>query len=135
VMPSNTKLFAAALLLCLAGAASAQTVDIEVVNGKTREKKSYTGGGSDFRIPVDFVQGWSHCISKKMKTVTLYGERARAELYCFGKSGTVQSVSCVTVKNSLEVTLTNLFGGAFRFVDDDNITAASYAEISMTCKY
>lgn len=134
MMPSNTKQFVAALLLCLAGAASAQTVDIEVVNGNTREKKSYTGGGSDFRIPVDFVQGWSHCISKKMKTA-LYGERALAELYCFGKSGTVQSVSCMTVKNSLEVTLTNLFGGVFRFVDDDNITAASFAEISMTCRY
>lgn len=133
--PSNKKLSAAALLLSLAGTVFAQSVDIEVVNGKTREKKSYTGGSGDFRIPVDFVQGWSHCMAMKMKTFNFYGEKASAELYCFSKNGTAQRVSCVTAKGTLEATLTSLYGGAFRFIDDDNITAASFAEISMTCRY
>lgn len=133
--PSNTKIFVASFLLSVAGAAPAQFVDIEVVNGNTREKKSYTGGSSDFRIPVDFVQGWSHCIAKKIKTYTFYGEMARAEVYRFGKNGTAQRVACVTAKDSLAVIRTDLFGGTFRFVDDDNITVPSSAEILITCRY
>lgn len=135
VKPSNTKLFASALLLLLTGFASAQSVDIEVVNGETREKKTYTGGSSDFRVPVDFVQGWSHCTSKKMRTGKTIRDFARAELYCFSNNGTVQSISCVTFRGNSEATATDLFGGQFKFAETGGVTAASWAGILMTCKY
>jgi hypothetical protein len=44
------------------------------------------------------------------------------------------SISCVAKKNSLEITIANLYDENFRLINKDNIGADGYAEITLTCK-
>jgi hypothetical protein len=123
-------------LAFLSASAIAQTVEIELLNGVTREKKKFEFGTYKFDIPVNFVKGWSKCTALPIKKFTLYGSDAiRGELYCSSSQNTTVNISCVAAKgDNFDINITNLFGGKFQFMIDGSITADSFAEITITCR-
>jgi hypothetical protein len=116
--------------------AFAQSAEITVLNGATREKKTYEVGTAKFDIPVGYVKGWKKCTALPLKSFVFTGlPSIRSELYCATSSGAVQSISCVASgKNNMDVTITTIYGANFRFVDAESILADSYAEITVACK-
>lgn len=126
------------MLFLIAGisiSANAQTYEITITNGKTAEKKTYEIGNNIISIPVNYVKGWNKCTANSVKKFQFYGsEKIRGELFCTTEKNTTMSISCVASKNDIEVVIANLYDTSFKLVDKENISAYSYAEISLTCK-
>jgi hypothetical protein len=122
-------------LLFFAISASAQTVEIYLINGKTGEKKIYELQNNIISIPVNYVRGWNKCTANAIKKFQFQGvETVRGELFCTTDKNITMSISCVAKKNSLEITIANLYDENFRLINKDNIGADGYAEITLTCK-
>lgn len=126
----------ATFLLLFHVLAFSQSAEITILNGVTREKKTYEVGTAKFEIPVDFVKGWKKCTALPLKSFVFTGlPTIRSELYCATSSGAVQSVSCVASgKNNMDVTVTTIYGSNFRFVDAESNSVNSYADITVACK-
>jgi hypothetical protein len=124
-------------LAFLSASAISQTVEIELLNGVTREKKKFEFGTYKFDIPINFVKGWNKCTAMPIKKYTYYGTDAmRGDLYCSSNQNTTVSVSCVATKaDSFEVNITTLYGGQFKFTGDGSISADSFADITIMCKF
>lgn len=123
-------------LAFLSASAIAQTVEIELLNGVTREKKKFEFGTYKFDIPVNFVKGWNKCTALPIKKFTFNGNNAvRGELYCSSNQYTTVNISCVATKgDTIEVNITNLYGGKFQFMGDGSISTDSFAEITIMCR-
>ena len=130
------RIFASALIAICFSAAS-QTVELEVLNGSTREKKNYEFATYKFDIPVNFVKGWNKCTALPIKKFTFYGEEAvRGDLYCSSTQNTTVNLSCVALKSKrVEVSIFTIYGGQFTIVKNESISADSFADITMVCKF
>ena len=107
---------------------------MEVLNGKSREVKTYTFGNEFFEIDIRYVKGWSKCIAPPLKKFDYEGSPTiRGELYCQTTRGETQSLSCVAKYPDVDVAITNIFGGNFKFIDKNSISADSTAEITLKC--
>ena len=114
-----------------------QTVEIEFLNGVTREKKKFEFGTYKFDIPVNFVKGWNKCTAMPIQKYTFYGTDAmRGDLYCSSNQNTTVRVSCVATKaDNFQVNITTLYGGQFKFMSDGSISADSFTDITIMCRY
>jgi hypothetical protein len=124
-------------LAFLSASAIAQTVEIELLNGLTREKKKFEFGTYKFDIPVNFVKGWNKCTALPIKNFTFSGNDAvRGDLYCSSNQNTSVNISCVATKlNKFEVSITTLYGGKFQFMGDGSIASDSFADITIMCRH
>ena len=130
----KTFLMASIIYLLPSSKLFAESIEMTVVNGKTREEKKFLFGSNLFEIDVQFVKGWSKCVALPKKIFEYNGALSvRGELYCRTKTGQTQSVSCVAQKNEVSVTITNIFGSNFKVIDEKNIQSDSYAEITLMC--
>ncbi len=126
--------FIAIIFLMTSSKLFAESIEMTVLNGKTREEKKFLFGSNLFEIDVQFVKGWSTCFALPLKNFEYRGATAiRGELYCRTKTGETQSVSCVAQKNEVSVTITNIFGKNFKLINEKNIQSESYAEITLMC--
>jgi len=116
--------------------AYSQTIKIDVLNGATREKRTYEGGAQQFEIPINFVKGWSRCTVMPLKQFSLYGvEKMRGEMYCRTTSGNTVGFSCAASNREMDVNIQILFGPNMKFADSKTISADSFAEITLKCDY
>jgi hypothetical protein len=113
----------------------AQKFEIEVLNGHTREKKTFVGGANKFDIQISNVKGWNKCFAMPIKKFKIYGKNAiRGELYCTSPSGVSVGFSCVATENDLEINVQNLYSTNLKFVGDE-IFVDGFAEITLSCNY
>jgi hypothetical protein len=112
----------------------AENIEIHVLNGLTREKKTYVGSTYKFDIPIANVKGWNKCVAMPMKKFDFYGvSTIRGEIFCSSINGNTVGFSCVAQKHNTDVIIQKLFGPNFKIVDAETIHADGFSEITLAC--
>lgn len=112
----------------------AEKFEIQILNGLTREKKTYIGGAHKFDIPIANVKGWSKCVAMPIKKFKVDSKDVlRGEVYCSTTNGNSVGFSCASQKNDVVVNINNLFSPNLKFTDADTISVDGFAELTLIC--
>lgn len=116
---------------------------ISVVDGATRESKTYVPGDAPFSIPFEASHGWDRCRVTHVKKFQLkglsgrIGDAQRVDLFCFSKEGQVVNNSLVVQADfPVEVLIFTLLSRPVSFKgkgDDESIDTSNSKEITVLC--
>jgi hypothetical protein len=130
-----------ALLFATTSFVSAQpkgSCELKVLDGKTRELRTYVPGPMPVEFPIDGVPGWSKCRMSELKHVTVQGNKGlRVDLWCMGVDGQAMGAAASAVNHPVfqsyyDLTIVQLLSMPVAFTADAVDTSA-FKEITIAC--
>jgi hypothetical protein len=124
--------FGLGLLVATASFVAAQpagaSCELRLLDGVTRELKTYVPGAEPVEFPIDGVRGWSKCRMSEVKRQGTTG--VRVDLSCTGASGQAMNASAVSVNQPVDRE-SNYSLTTMQLVGTDG---GGYKEITMECR-
>lgn len=114
--------------------------EVTVLDGTTREVRTFRPGPSPTEVPLTRLKGFKSCKIPPVKEYEFNGVKAtRIDFWCFTAAGDAVSVGSVASSQfGTDVTTFQLLSGpiAFRTSKDGsyNVNTGGYVEISAVCK-
>jgi hypothetical protein len=113
--------------------------EITVLDGKTREQRTFQAGARAFEIPLTGLPGFRTCKVLPERLTELYGQAvSRVEVYCYTSSGdAMMTQGAVTPATVGEVTRFQLLARPVAVTVGDNqatVNAGGFREFTLQCK-
>ena len=113
--------------------------EVTILDGKTREVRTFKPGAATAELPLPKTKGFRSCQVSPVKEYQFKGvEATRIDFWCFTQSGDAMNIGSVaSTRFGSDITTFQLLSGPVKIANTDGntqVNAAGFTEISALCK-